>query len=96
VTTKVCKIATLAFTARDPRNGRDYAFEELVAELAAAFLCAELEIPGRPQHPEYIANWAAVLRADNKAIWTAGARATEAVHFLHKAAGFAEPEQDAA
>jgi antirestriction protein ArdC len=74
-----------------------YAFEELVAELTAAFLCAELEIPGRLQHPEYIANWAAVLRADNKAIWTAGARATEAVHFLHKAAGFAaEPENDAA
>jgi antirestriction protein ArdC len=72
-----------------------YAFEELVAELTAAFLCAELEIPGRLQHPEYIANWAAVLRADNKAIWTAGARATEAVHFLHKAAGFANCEQDA-
>jgi antirestriction protein ArdC len=73
-----------------------YAFEELVAELTAAFLCAELEIPGRLQHPEYIAHWAAVLRADNKAIWTAGARATEAVHFLHKAAGFTESEQDAA
>jgi antirestriction protein ArdC len=54
------------------------------------------EIPGRLQHPEYIANWAAVLRADNKAIWTAGARATEAVHFLHKAAGFAECAKDAA
>jgi antirestriction protein ArdC len=60
-----------------------YAFEKLVAELSAAFLCAELEIPGRLQHPEYIASWAAVLRADSKAIWTAGARATEAVQFLH-------------
>jgi antirestriction protein ArdC len=57
---------------------------------------SDAEIPGRLQHPEYIANWAAVLRADNKAIWTAGARATEAVHFLHKAAGFTECAQDAA
>ena len=81
----------------DTYQSSAHAFEGLVAELAAAFLCAELGISGRLQHPEYIANWAAVLRADNKAIWTAGARATEAVHFLHKAAGFAaEPENDAA
>jgi antirestriction protein ArdC len=73
-----------------------YAFEELVAELTAAFLCAELEIPGRLQHPEYIANWAAVLRADNKAIWTAGARATEAVQFLHQAAGFVTAAEEVA
>jgi antirestriction protein ArdC len=71
-----------------------YAFEELVAELTAAFLCAELEIPGRLQHPEYIANWAAVLRADSKAIWTAGARATEAVAFLHRAAGFVTDSEE--
>jgi antirestriction protein ArdC len=73
-----------------------YAFEELVAELTAAFLCAELDIPGRLQHPEYIANWAAVLRADNKAIWTAGARATEAVQFLHQAAGFVTAAEEVA
>ena len=73
-----------------------YAFEELVAELTAAFLCAELQIPGRLQHPEYIAHWAAVLRADNQAIWTAGARATDAVNFLHKAAGFGTDTEDVA
>jgi antirestriction protein ArdC len=48
----------------------------------------------RLQHPEYIANWAAVLRTDNKATCTAGAQATEAVHFLHKAAGFTECAQE--
>jgi antirestriction protein ArdC len=48
------------------------------------------------QHPEYIANWAAVLRADNKAIWTAGARATEAVQFLHQAAGFVTAAEEVA
>jgi antirestriction protein ArdC len=73
-----------------------YAFEELVAELSAAFLCAELQIPGRLQHPEYIANWAAVLRADSKAIWTAGARAAEAVQFLHQVAGFVTASEEVA
>jgi len=67
-----------------------YAFEELVAELSAAFLCAALAIPGRLQHPEYIGHWATILGGDNQAIWTAGARATDAVAFLHRAAGRAE------
>jgi antirestriction protein ArdC len=51
-----------------------YAFEELVAELTAAFLCAELEIQGRLQHPEYIGIGLRCLRANNKAIWTASHR----------------------
>jgi len=71
-----------------------YAVEELVAELTSAFLCAELDIAGRLQHPEYIGHWATVLRADHKAIWTAGARATEAVQFLHRAAGFTASPED--
>lgn len=64
-----------------------YAFEELVAELTAAFLCAELGIAGRLQHPEYIAHWLGILKGDAKAIWTAGARAADAVRYLHEAAG---------
>ena len=78
------------------RFGDDaYAFEELVAELTAAFLCAELEIPGHLQHPEYIANWIKVLKGDAKAIWTAGARATEAAAYLNRAAGVAGTEAPA-
>jgi hypothetical protein len=41
-----------------------------------------------------IANWAAVLRADSKAIWTV--RATEAVQFLHQAAGFVTTSEEVA
>ena len=37
-----------------------------------------------------------LLRADSKAIWTAGARATEAAHFVYRAAGLAGCAQDAA
>ncbi len=74
-----------------------YAFEELVAKLSAAFLCAALAIPGKLQHPEYIGHWAAILGGDAQAIWTAGARATDAVAFLNRAAGRAEDaDQDVA
>ena len=46
-----------------------YAAEELVAELGAAFLCADLEIANdpRPDHAAYIANWLALLKADHRA-----------------------------
>jgi antirestriction protein ArdC len=72
---------------------RVYAFEELVAELTAAFLTADLAIPGKLQHPEYLANWAQVLRDDKSALWTAAAQATKAATFL---AGLATPMQVAA
>lgn len=64
-----------------------YAFEELVAELSSAYLCAELNIPGTLRHPEYLASWVTILRADAKALLTAGARASEAADFLARLAG---------
>lgn len=61
-----------------------YAIEELVAELGAAFLCAELEVTNapRPDHAQYCAIWLEVLRGDTKAIFTAASQATRAVDFL--------------
>lgn len=61
-----------------------YAFEELVAEIGAAFLCAELEITNtpRPDHAQYVANWLAVLKGDNKAIFSAASLASRAVSYL--------------
>jgi antirestriction protein ArdC len=61
-----------------------YAMEELVAELGAAFLCADLGITPepRPDHASYIANWLAVLKSDKKAIFTAASKAQAAVNFL--------------
>lgn len=72
-----------------------YAAEELVAELAAAFLCAALSIPGRLRHAEYLGSWLKVLREDKKAIFTAAARATEAAQFLEER-GWLAAEDDAA
>ena len=61
-----------------------YAMEELIAELGAAFLCAELNITSepRPDHASYIANWLEVLKSDNKAIFAAAAKANQAVTYL--------------
>lgn len=64
-----------------------YAMEELVAELGAAFLCAdlELELEARDDHAAYIASWLKVLKNDKRAIFTAAAHAQRAADYLHKA-----------
>jgi antirestriction protein ArdC len=61
-----------------------YAMEELVAELGAAFLCADLQITDEPRadHAQYLSHWLTVLKADKKAIFTAASKASEAASFL--------------
>lgn len=59
-----------------------YAFEELIAELGAAFLCAHCEINGQLQHASYIASWIKVLKGDKKAIFTASSAARKASEYL--------------
>jgi antirestriction protein ArdC len=62
-----------------------YAAEELVAELGAAFLCADLAITPEPRadHASYIASWLDVLKNDKRAIFTAAAHAQRAADYLH-------------
>lgn len=60
-----------------------YAAEELVAEMGSAFLCADFSIQGRLQHESYIQNWIQLLKKDNRAIFTAATKATEAANYLH-------------
>jgi antirestriction protein ArdC len=62
-----------------------YAMEELVAELGAAFLCADLGLtPGHCEdHAAYIGSWLKVLKDDKRAIFTAAAHAQRAADFLH-------------
>jgi antirestriction protein ArdC len=65
-----------------------YAMEELVAELGAAFGCAALGIANDPRtdHAAYIAHWLAILKQDNRAIFTAASKAQEAFeHLAHLA-----------
>jgi antirestriction protein ArdC len=72
-----------------------YAQEELVAELASAFLCADLGITPevRDDHASYIANWLTVLKNDKRAIFTAASHAQKAVDYLH---GLQAKQQDQA
>jgi antirestriction protein ArdC len=62
----------------------DYAFEELVAELGAAFLCSAFGIVNSPRedHAAYIAHWLEILGKDTKAIFRAASKAQEAVEYL--------------
>ena len=63
-----------------------YAAEELVAEIGSAMLCAELGITQdtRPDHAQYIFNWLQLMKGDSKAIFTAAAKASEAVSYLKR------------
>ena len=62
-----------------------YAKEELVAELGAAFLCADLALTpeARADHAAYIQSWLTVLKDDKRAIFAAAAHAQRAVDYLH-------------
>jgi antirestriction protein ArdC len=62
-----------------------YAREELVAELASAFLSADLGITPevREDHAAYIASWLEVLKNDKRAIFSAASHAQKAMDYLH-------------
>lgn len=66
-----------------------YAAEELIAELGAAFTCAHLGLSTDPRedHAQYIQSWLKVLKADNKAIFTAASKAQQATDWLIARAG---------
>jgi antirestriction protein ArdC len=65
-----------------------YAAKELIAELTAAFLCAHLGIVGELRHAGYIENWLDLLRHDDRAIFTAASKASQAADYLRS---FSEP-----
>ncbi|WP_226895849.1 MULTISPECIES: zincin-like metallopeptidase domain-containing protein [Sphingosinicellaceae] len=79
------------------RFGSDaYAAEELVAELGSALLGADLGLPVThlDNHASYIDHWLRILRADERALMTAAARAEEAATFLLARAGRAPGTTD--
>lgn len=77
---------------------KDYAREELVAELGAVFLSADLGIfiEPRADHAAYLASWLEVLKEDKRAIFRAAAHAERAAAFLHRLQpGYVEPADEA-
>lgn len=68
------------------RFGSDaYAMEELVAQIGAAFVLADLGIEAkpRPDHAAYIASWLRALRNDTTAVFTAASKAQAAADWMH-------------
>jgi antirestriction protein ArdC len=61
----------------------DYAFEELVAELGASFLCQDLGIQGDLRHAGYIQSWLKACRDDSRAIFKASALAQKAADYVN-------------
>lgn len=66
----------------NPFGSKDYAREELVAEMGSAFLCAALGIVPTVRHADYLASWLEVLREDNRAIVRAASQASKAADWL--------------
>jgi antirestriction protein ArdC len=63
---------------------RAKAAEELIAELGAAFLCAEFAIDGFVPDTAYIRHFLELLENDTRAIFTAASKAQAAVDFLRQ------------
>lgn len=61
----------------------DYAFEELVAELGAAFLAQDYALQGELRHAGYIGHWLKACRDDSKAIFKAAALAQKAADYIN-------------
>jgi antirestriction protein ArdC len=61
-----------------------HAAEEVIAEMTAAFVCAELGLASEPRadHAQYIAHYLKLLRDDSRAIFTAAAAASKAAAYL--------------
>ena len=72
---------------RDLSKGRfgnpAYAFEELVAEMGAAFLCGDYGIQGELRHAGYIGHWLKACKEDSKAIFRAAALAQKAADYIN-------------
>jgi antirestriction protein ArdC len=67
---------------RNAFGSKDYAREELIAEMGSAFLCAALGIVPTVRHADYLASWLDVLREDNRAIFRAASQASKAADWL--------------
>lgn len=73
---------------------KEYSFEELIAELGSAFLCARLGYQPQTQTASYLQSWLKVLKEDSRAIFTAASYAGQAADWIWKQAYGEEEQQD--
>jgi len=65
------------------RFGSDaYAFEELVAEMSSAFLCARFGFNSTLQHPEYVKHWTKRMGEDKYAIFKSSSLAKDVLDWM--------------
>lgn len=86
-------------------GSKKYSFEEIIAEIAAAYLCASLGITPTVRHADYIGGWLEILREDDRAIVRAASAASKAADYIlgfqpdtdePAAAAMAEDDREAA
>lgn len=77
--------ARLARSMDHAFGSKGYAFEELVAELGSAFLCADLAVVDHPREESaaYLEHWLSAMRADKTYIFKAASAAAKACDYLH-------------
>lgn len=73
-------------------GSKEYAKEELVAELGAAMLCGAIGLSQKPRedHAQYIASWLKCLKNDNRFIFSAASQAQKAADFIQERAADAQ------
>jgi antirestriction protein ArdC len=59
-----------------------YSKEELIAEMTAAFLCAEVGIDTVEPSASYLKSWITVLKGDNRLVVSAAAKAQQAFDYI--------------
>ncbi len=63
-------------------GSKKYAFEEIIAEISSAYVCASLGIVPTVRHADYIGSWIEVLRGDDRAIVRAASAASKSADYL--------------
>lgn len=74
-------------------KSESYAFEELVAEIGSAFLCADFHVRGTTQdHANYIGDYIELLENDERALFKAARLASQAHTFLRESMTWCQPD----
>ena len=63
-------------------GSKDYAFEELIAEMGSAFLMGSFGLGGELRHTDYIGHWSELLNKDPEALMRAATAAQKAVDYM--------------
>ena len=68
------------------KGSKDYAFEELVAELGSAFLCNQLDISASPRHDhaKYLKSWIRCLKDNPNALLNASGLASKSLKYMNE------------